>query len=186
VAPPSDVVDAPQPVAVPPAREARRIQGVGVPLVAAALVAGIGLPLTALAVSLVDRSNQDPGPLPVDGRARLSGAVTADGAASPVGCRPGAPVVLTVGSSEVRYSILLSVPTGATAGTYRLQPGTGTFVTVSQAATQRAWTSQGRAGATGEITLRRDGGVSARFSGLEPNSASETGTVDGAVEARCG
>jgi len=178
----------------PEARDAKRIGGLAVPLVAAIVVAGIGLPLTAVAVTLVNRTNEPEGARAAggsrtavgSGRARLLGAVAADATATPVGCRPGEPLLIAVGQGDERYSILLSVPMGATVGTYSLGPGADAFITVVRTTSGQSWTSRDRNAATGEITLHDDRRASARFRGLEASSERSSGTVEGAVEVRCG
>ena len=187
--PMADGADDPPATDSSPPAEAKRIRGLAVPLVSALVVAGVGLPLTAAAVALVRRTSQPgteiAGSAP-PGRARLAGAVTADGPVTPVGCRAGDPVVLSVASGAERYSILINVPPGAAAGTYTLQPDAEVFITVSRATNQQAWTSRGRSGAAGEVTVREDRRVSASFRGLQASNPRTSGTVDGAVEVRCG
>ncbi len=186
---------------LPPAQEARRFQGLMVPLVAAAVVLGIGVPLTALAVSQVGqlpatapeaRTSGPPAPAPVVvgapvglGRARLAGSVTLDGAVTPLGCNDGRPPRLVlVGGGTDQYSIILTVP--AEAGTYQLEPSSGRFVAVTRIlGGAQSWTSRERPGATGVVTVGGDRSVSARFSGLEPNGGGAEGSVDGNVEVRC-
>ena len=186
---------------LPPAREARRFQGWAVPAAAAAVVLGIGLPLTALAVSQVDRlpaglgtaadrgssepTVPPPGPR---GTARLNGAVTFDGAALPLGCRAGTPPkIATIERGADKYSILVTVPVGAGAGSYPLQAATGTFVAVTRlAGGSQTWTSLNQAGATGAVTVAADGSLKAEFSGLAPVGGGAEGTVNGVLEAGCG
>lgn len=189
--PPVDAAADPQAADISPPGEAKRIRGLAVPLVSALVVAAVGLPLTAAAVALVSRTSQPRVGTVVAGaatagRARLAGAVTADGPVSPIGCRAGDPVVVSVASGEERYSILINVPPGAAVGTYTLQPDAEAFVTVSRATNQQTWTSRGRPGAAGEITVREDRRVWASFRGLQASNRRTSGTVDGAVEVRCG
>lgn len=170
------------------------------PLVAALLVLGIGYPLTALAVTLVGRSVVQPSESPEGsgeaflgssppgvpaGRARLTGAVTFNGPATPLGCQSGAPKLVTFGSGAEAYSLVLSVPAGSGPGTYPLS-GT-TFVAVNRTgAPAQTWTSLRRPNARGSISLGADRSLSARFSGLEGAGSGVAGTVEGTVEVRCG
>lgn len=191
------------PAELPPPHEARRIQGIAVPLVAALVVLGIGFPLTALAVSQVGRlpsttqllpPTDEPGAGPGvpgaavrsgSGRARLTGAVTYEGPVTPIGCTTSTPRVATIDAGPNRFTVLTNAP-GVAPGTYPLATATGTFVAVSRATGgSQMWTSLGRAAATGEITIGADRSVSARFSGLEANGGGAEGTVDGTIEMRC-
>ncbi len=183
-----------------PAREARRFQGLAVPLVAAAVVVGIGYPLTALAVSQVGRlpattTAVEGGPgVPQGsgsgaglGEARLSGAITFVGPVTPVGCSGALPRLVTVGSGGDRFSILLNVPAGARAGTYPLAAATNAFVAVSRlAGPGETWTSLNVGRARGEVTVADDQSVSARFSGLAPVGGGAEDEVAGTVQVRCG
>lgn len=191
---------------LPEAQEARRIRGWAVPLVAGLVVVGVGYPLTALAVTQVTRvpalaglapsepiedltgtTLLDPVGAPKAGRARLSGAVTFEGPVTPIGCNPAMPSLATFGAGEARYSILVSVPAGSPAGLYPLQPTSPTFVAVTRlTGGAQTWTSLAKGGPTGDVTLRADRSVVARFRGLEPNGGGAAGTVDGSVEVRCG
>jgi len=178
---------------LPPAREARRIQGMAVPLVAALVVVGIGWPLTALGVSQVGRlpsseppsSTETPG---AAGRARLAGAVTFSGSATPAGCLAGGtPRIVTLGSGAEMYSILMSVPPNSPPGTYAVGAAGGTFVAVTRlGGGSQTWSSLGQAQARGTVAVGADRSVAARFAGLAPNGGGAEGMVEGAVEARCG
>ena len=193
------------PANLPPAFEARRIRGLAVPLVAAAVVLGIGLPLTALAVSQVGRLPAtgdllpSPGPEAADpgatapavpgargrGQLRLSGAVTYEGAATPVGCTGGPPKLATFERGAERFSILVNPPAVAP-GVYQLGTATATFVAVTKVAGgSQTWTSLGRGGARGSITIGANNVVLAQFSGLEGSGGGAEGTIEGVVELAC-
>ena len=188
------------PADLPPAREARRIRGLAVPIVAALLVVGIGYPLTALAVIQVGRlpstppGPEDPGeaflapsePGVPAGRARLTGAVVFDGPAAPLGCQAGGPKLVTAGTGAESYSILLNLPAGSGPGAYPLESASTTFVSVSRSEGTQAWSSLRRPRATGTINVGADGSLSARFQGLEATGGGAAGTVGGTVEVRCG
>lgn len=198
------------PADLPRAHEARRIRGLAVPLVAAAVVLGIGLPLTAVAVSQVGRlpatdlvpssggeaaptvpgevPNLPAGPAAGGGRgqARLAGAVAYEGTISPIGCTGGPPKLALFEAGAERYSVLMNAP-GVAPGTYPLGTANGTFVAVTKiAGGSQTWTSLGRAGAKGDITVGANSSVSARFSGLEGAGGGAEGTIEGTVEVRCG
>ena len=188
----------------PPAFEARRVRGLGVPVVAAAVVLGLGWPLTALAVSQVGRlpattdllpSSPEEGDVPGasgtptlargNGQVRLSGAVAYEGAVTPIGCTGGPPKLATFGVGAERFSILVNPP-GVAPGGYPLGIASGTFVAVSKVAGKsQTWTSLGRAGAQGTITVGANGAVVAQFSGLEGSGGGAEGKIDGQVEMRC-
>lgn len=176
---------------LPPAQEARRFRGLAVPLVAAAVVVGIGYPLTALAVSQAGRlpvaaGDEDPAEDVGKGRARLSGAFTYDGPVTPVGCAAGAPRLVTIEAEPQRYSVLISVSTGSAPGTYELE-GSKTFVALTQLlGGSQTWTSLGRTGATGQVTITAKGSVKAVFTGLQASGGGARGSVDGTVEVTCG
>lgn len=193
------------PANLPPAFEARRIRGLAVPLVAAAVVLGIGLPLTALAVSQVGRlpatgdllpspqaEGGDPGAAAPAapgargrGQLRLSGAVTYEGAATPIGCAGGPAKLATFEMGAERFSILVNPPAAAP-GVYQLGTATATFVAVTRVAGgSQTWTSLGRAGARGSITIGANNAVLAQFSGLEGSGGGAEGTIDGVVELAC-
>lgn len=201
------------PADLPRAHEARRIRGLAVPLVAAVVVLGIGLPLTAVAVSQVGRlpatdlvpssggeaASTVPGaaasrpagqaaPAAGGGRgqARLAGAVVYEGAISPIGCTGGPPKLALFEAGAERYSVLMNAP-GVAPGTYPLGTANATFVAVTKiAGGSQTWTSLGRAGAKGDITVGANSSVSARFSGLEGAGGGAEGTIEGTVEVRCG
>lgn len=200
------------PADLPRAYEARRIRGLAVPLVAAVVVLGIGLPLTAVAVSQVGRlpatdlvpssegegASTLPGGGPVPnvpaapavgggrGQARLAGAVVYEGAISPIGCTGGPPKLALFDAGAERYSVLMNAP-GAAPGTYPLGTANATFVAVTKiAGGSQTWTSLGRAGAKGDITIGTNSSVTTRFSGLEGAGGGAEGTIEGTVEVRCG
>lgn len=167
--------------------EATRIRGIAIPLVAAALVLGLGGPLTALAVSLTGNTDVKVGTArDSSSRARLAGAVTVEGSATNIGCLPGAPLVLILGDGTDGYSVVIGLPPSAAVGSYPLQPRADAFVVVSRLRPGgQTWTSVGRKGASGVVTIDADHSVSARFGGLETTGTDLSGTVGGSVEARC-
>jgi len=183
-----------------PPTEARRLQGLAVPVVAALVVVGIGLPLTAIAVSQVGRlpatssgpssARNGSGPvtsaLGLGGRAHLAGAITFDGPVFPGPCTAGPPRVVALDAGTARYSVVLRAPAGAGPGTYELTATSGAFVAVTrEAGAPQTWSSIGQGGATGSLTVGSDGGVSARFRGLAAPAGAAAGTLEGSVEARC-
>lgn len=199
---PSDEPADEVPAELPAAQEARRFRGLAVPLVAAAVVLGVGYPLTALAVSQVGRppvagsggaapeeaaAAAAPGPAPAGstGRARLAGAVRHEGPVTPIGCSSGPPRLVTLVAGPDTYSILVGVPAEAAPGIYPVE-GTTAFVAVSRlAAGGQIWTTRGRAGATGTVTVGANRSVTAVFTGLEPDGGGAEGTVEGSVEVEC-
>lgn len=197
---PQEAPQEPVPGDLPPAQEARRVRGWAVPLVAAAVVLGVGCPLTALAVSQANRLPVVSGDEPASeldgtspgseapgqkGRARLTGALTYDGPALPLGCSVGIPRVVTLESGADRFSILLSVPEGAIPGAYQVETPS-TFVAVSRlVGGTQTWTSLGRTSATGRVVLNADRSVTAEFRGLEASGGGAEGTLDGTVEVHC-
>jgi hypothetical protein len=192
----------PVPPDLPPAKEARRIRGLAVPVVAGLVVVGIGYPLTALAVTKVGQQQAPSGegaagasgdgprggpsaPAAATGRARLGGAVIYDGPVMPLSCSP----TMRLGTFQApagRFSILVSVPAGAESGTFPLRASTDSFVVVAQLTSQSpTWTSLAQTASAGQATVRADRSVTAEFSALQPGGGGAKGTVDGNVELRC-